>query len=238
VKLYFALGGAMHDAAITAWSIKGCYDTSRPVSAIRGMAELGQSSDPMLPNYHADGIELVPGYIEVVGLTDPLADDPDTPGVDTLNAGKIKLYTWRGPDYVTNPNLDTAGVGWILAADWWPYQRPTFVSPPFPGYISGHSTYSRTAAELMALFTGDEFFPGGKSEFQAPQNQYLVFEDGPSVDVVFEWAKYTDASDQCSLSRIWGGIHPPADDVAGRRIGMVLGPEVYDHARGFFEGRR
>jgi hypothetical protein len=238
VKLYFAMGGAMHDAAITAWGIKGCYDSSRPVSAIRGMAERGQSSDPMQPNYDPDGIELVPGYIEVVGPTDPLADDPDVPGVDMLNAGKIKLYAWRGPDFVPNPQVDTAGVGWILAADWWPYQRPTFVTPPFPGYISGHSTYSRTGAELLTLFTGDAFFPGGMSEFHAPRNEFLVFEEGPSTDVVFEWAKYIDASDQCSLSRIWGGIHPPADDIVGRRIGMELGPEVYHYARGFYSGKR
>jgi hypothetical protein len=236
VKLYFALGGAMHDVAITAWGIKGCYDSSRPVSAIRGMAEFGQSSDPLGPNYHPDGLALVPGYIEIVEPTDPLADDPATPGVDTLKAGEIKLYTWRGPDYINNPNFDTAGVGWILAENWWPYQRPTFVTPPFPGYISGHSTYSRTAAELLADFTGDEFFPGGKSEFEAPANQFLVFEDGPSVDIVFEWAKYTDASDQCSLSRIWGGIHPPADDVPGRLIGMELGPSVFLHALDYFDG--
>ncbi|MBK8704103.1 MAG: hypothetical protein IPN33_11125 [Saprospiraceae bacterium] len=46
VKSYFTLGGAVHDAAITAWGIKGWYDYVRPVSAIRYMARLGQSSDP------------------------------------------------------------------------------------------------------------------------------------------------------------------------------------------------
>ena len=45
VKSYFLLGGAMHDAAISAWSIKGWYDYIRPISAIRYMADLGQSSD-------------------------------------------------------------------------------------------------------------------------------------------------------------------------------------------------
>lgn len=236
VKAYFALGGAMHDVAVTVWGIKGCYDSSRPVSTIRAMAERGQSSDPALPGYHPDGLVLVPGYIELVGADDPLADDPDTPGADTLHAGKIKLFTWRGPGYVADAATTTAGAGWILAANWWPYQRPTFVTPPFQGYVSGHSTFSRAAAELLSRFTGDEFFPGGKSEFHAPQNQFLVFEDGPSVDVVFEWAKYTDASDQCSLSRIWGGIHPPADDIAGRRIGMKLGPGAFDHAMDYFNG--
>jgi hypothetical protein len=132
--------------------------------------------------------------------------------------------------------FDFAGVGWILAENWWPYQRPTFVTPPFSGYISGHSTYSRTAAELLTLFTGDAYFPGGMSEFPAPQNEFLVFEEGPSVDITLEWAKYIDASDQCSLSRLWGGIHPPADDIVGRRIGMELGPEAFAHARDYFNG--
>ena len=30
---------------------------------------------------------------------------------------------------------------------------------------------------------------------------------------------YADAADECSLSRIYGGIHPPADDIPGRLIG-------------------
>ena len=231
VKLYFALGGAMHDAAIVSWGIKGCYDYARPISAIRGMAERGQSSNPGLASYHVDGIPLIPGYIELVEAGDPLA------GTLNENVGKIKLYAWRGPEYISNPNFDFAGVDWILAENWWPYQRPTFVSPPFAGYISGHSTFSRTAAELMALFTGDEYFPGGKSEFEAPMNQFLVFEDGPSVDLILEWAKYADASDQTSLSRIWGGIHPPADDVPGRLIGMQLGPQAFSYARSFFNGQ-
>jgi hypothetical protein len=230
IKIYFALGGAMHDAAISAWSVKGCYDFIRPVAAIRAMADRGQSSDPMALSYNVDGIPLEPGYIEVVQAGDPLA------GAMNENVGKIKLFAWRGPNYISNPNFDVAGVDWILAENWWPYQRPTFVTPPFAGYISGHSTYSRTAAELMALFTGDEYFPGGMSEFPAPRNQFLVFEDGPSVDLVLEWAKYVDASDQCSLSRIWGGIHPPADDMPGRLIGMELGPEAFMHARDYFNG--
>ena len=58
VKAYFALGGAVHDAAIAAWGVKGWYDYIRPISAIRGMAERGQSSDPELPRYAPDGIPL------------------------------------------------------------------------------------------------------------------------------------------------------------------------------------
>jgi hypothetical protein len=236
VKLYFALGGAEHDAAIAAWSIKGCYDSSRPVAAIRAMADLGQSSNPLLPHYHPDGLPLVPGYVELVQVGDPLADNPLTP-LPNDHVNKIKVFAWRGPPYINNPNFDTAGVGWILAENWWPYQAATFVTPPFAGFPSGHSTFSRTAAELLAAFTGDEYFPGGKSDIRIARNQYLRFEEGPTVDIVFEWARYVDASDQCSLSRIWMGIHPPVDDIAGRHIGMKLGPQVFQHALDYFNGR-
>lgn len=230
VKLYFALGGGVHDAAVTAWGIKGWYDYVRPISALRFMASLGQSSDETLPSYNPEGIPLEKGYVELVEEGDPLAGD------DNEHVGEIKFKAWRGPEYVKNPATDYAGVGWILAANWWPYQRPTFVSPPFAGYVSGHSTFSRTSAEILTAFTGDEFFPGGMAEFVAKKNKFLVFEEGPSEDVVLQWATYRDASDQTSLSRIWGGIHPPADDVVGRRLGIVIGKDAMDLADAHFSG--
>ncbi len=220
VKAYFSIGGAMHDAAIAAWSIKGYYDYLRPVSAIRFMADQGQCSDPGAMSYSPAGIPLIPGYVEIVQAGDELA------GEFNQHVGKVKLYTWKGPDYIEDPETDVAGVGWILAENWWPYQRPSFVSPPFAGYISGHSTYSRTAAELLSLMTGSEYFPGGMSGFEVEANEFLVFEDGPTESFELQWAKYIDASDQCSLSRIWGGIHPPIDDIPGRKIGMELGPKA------------
>ena len=194
------------------------------------MADLGQSTDPDLPAYHESGLPLEPGLIELVDAGDPLA------GADGEHVGKIKLYAWRGPDYIDDPATDVAGVGWILAENWWPYQRPSFVTPPFAGYVSGHSTYSRAAAELLTSLTGDPFFPGGMSGFEIHRNEFLVFEDGPSVDMTLQWATYRDASDQCSLSRIWGGIHPPADDIPGRLIGMRIGPAAFDLAKRYFEG--
>ncbi|MGC1471703.1 MAG: FG-GAP-like repeat-containing protein [Psychroserpens sp.] len=230
VKSYFILGGAMHDAAISAWSIKGWYDYVRPISAIRYMALMGQGTDPALDNYNVAGIPLIDGYVEIVDDLDPLR------GVGGSNIGKIKLYTWRGPDYIVDENTDSAGVGWILAENWWPYQRPTFVTPPFAGYVSGHSTFSRAAAEVLTSMTGTPFFPGGMGEFTAKQNDFLVFEQGPSVEVKLQWATYRDASDQTSLSRIWGGIHPPADDIPGRLIGEKVGLDAFDFAVPYFSG--
>lgn len=232
VKSYFCLSGALHDAAIVAWGSKGWYDYIRPISALRYMADKGQSSDSTLPSYHPAGILLDSGLIELVKVGDPLA------GSNNENVNKIKIKAWKGPSYINDPKTDSAGVDWILAGNWWPYQRPTFITPPFAGYVSGHSTFSRAAAEVLTLFTGDEYFPGGMGEFAAPKDSFLVFEKGPSVDVVLQWATYRDASDQCSLSRIWGGIHPPADDIPGRLMGIDIGVTAFKEAELYFNNQK
>lgn len=229
LKAYFTLGGAVHDAAIAAWSVKGWYDGTRPITALRWLADRGQSSNTQTPNYDPAGIKLIPGWIEQVQLGDPLV------GPNEEHLGKIKLFTWQGFDSILNPMDDIAGVGWILAENWWPFQRKTFVTPPFAGYISGHSTYSRAAAEALTLLTGDEYFPGGMSTYQITANSgFLGVEKGPSVDVILQWATYRDASDQTSLSRIWGGIHPPEDDIPGRIIGAKVGTAAFYHAKEYF----
>jgi len=228
VKAYFMLGGAMHDCAVAAWGLKGWYDYIRPVSAIRMMGDRGQCSDPNLMSYDPFGLDLIEGYIELVEEGDELA------GTNNIDVGKIKIKTWRGPSYINTSATGFAGVGWILAENWWPYQRPSFVTPPFAGYVSGHSTFSRAAAEVLTTLTGDPFFPGGMGEFSVKKNEFLVFEEGPSVDFTLQWATYRDASDQTSLSRIWGGIHPPADDIPGRKVGEQIGTEIFDFAEQFF----
>jgi hypothetical protein len=228
VKSYLALGGAMHDSAINTWGIKGYYDYIRPISAIRYMASKGQSSDVSLPSFHPHGLPLVDGLIEIITAGDPLE------GESGENIGKIKTFSWKGPDFIDNPETDIAGVDWILGTHWWPYQRGTFVTPPFAGYVSGHSTFSRAAAEVLTLLTGNPFFPGGMGTFNIEQNEFLVFEEGPTESLTLQWATYRDASDQTSLSRIWGGIHPPIDDIAGRIIGDKIGKQAFNLALEYF----
>ena len=230
VKSYLMLGGAMHDCAVNTWGIKGYYDYVRPISAIRYMSSKGQSTNKSLPSYNPHGIPLVDGLTAVIEAGDALA------GPNNENVGKIKIYAWKGPDFIADPETDTAGVDWILGTHWWPYQRGTFVTPPFAGYVSGHSTFSRAAAEVMTLLTGNEYFPGGMGIFDIKQNDFLVFEQGPTQDLTLQWATYRDASDQTSLSRIWGGIHPPIDDIRGRKIGEKIGIESYNIALKYFNG--
>jgi hypothetical protein len=110
------------------------------------------------------------------------------------------------------------------------------VTPPFAGFPSGHSAFSRAAAVVLHEVTGSPYFPNGLGEFLAPQNEFLVFEDGPSVDVTLQYASYYDASDQTSLSRIWGGIHPPQDDLVSRHIGAQIANDAVGHALTLFDG--
>lgn len=230
VKLYFALNAALHDAACAAWSVKRFYNGWRPLSAIRYMALQGQSSDPNLPSYHTNGLPLIPGSIELVTGTTAVSGERH----HGLKPGNIAVLAWPGQP--ANPNSTHQGVKWIHAIDWIPYQRATFVTPAFPGYISGHSTFSRAAAEVLTIITGSPFFPGGLGTYTAAANKTLGFEKGPSETIVLQWGTYYDAADQAGLSRIWGGIHPPADDFAGRRAGSLAGKTAWSLATRYFDG--
>jgi len=236
VKLYLMLGGILHDAAVAVWGMKGWYDYIRPISALRYMCDQGQSSDPDGPSYHPGGITLYPGLVEVITPETAAPGGRHFPlgGNIYEHHGKIAVRAWRGPDYVPDPATDVAGVGWIRCENWWPYQRPSFVTPPFSGYPSGHSTFSRAAAEVMSDFTGSKFFPGGLGTFAAPKNEYLVFEQGPSVDIDLQWASYFDAADETSLSRIYGGIHPAQDDIPGRILGAKIAQDGFCFANRLF----
>ncbi|NEZ04096.1 vanadium-dependent haloperoxidase [Wenzhouxiangella sp. XN201] len=230
VKAYLALGGAMHDAAVSSWGIKGYHDAVRPIAAIRYMASRGQSTDLADPSYDPEGLPLVPGLIELI-----TADSVNNHHAHLADhIGEIAIRAWRGHGH--DPETETAGVGWIRAQAWWPYQQPDFVTPPFAGYVSGHSTFSRAAAQVLTRLTGDEFFPGGLGEYCVAQDSFLSFELGPSQDMCLQWARYYDAADESGRSRIYGGIHPEFDDLPGRVIGQTVGNDAWNLARRYFRG--
>jgi hypothetical protein len=230
VGLYFALNGAVHDAAIAAWGVKRHYESVRPISMIRYLAGQGQSSDPRLPSYSRDGLPLVPGLIELVTAESsaPEARHAALAG----HVGEIAIRAWRGSPPTP---AEQSGVGWILGTRWVPYQRPTFVTPAFPGFVSGHSTFSRAAAEVLAGYTGSPYFPGGLFESRVKVGG-LATDRGPSADVVLQSASYYDAADQAGISRLYGGIHIVADDFAGRRVGSIVGKRAWALAQRYANG--
>jgi hypothetical protein len=233
VHVYLALNGAVHDAAITAWDIKRRSASVRPISLIRWMGGKGQSSDPNGPSYDPRGLPLVPGLIEVI------TKESSAPGERHAGlaffVGQVAVRDWLGEP--ADRKDQVSGVGWVRAVDWITYQRRTFVTPAFPAFISGHSTFSRAAAEVLASLTGSPFFPGGMAEYVASRDHFLQFEKGPTTDVHLQWASYFDASDEAGQSRLWGSIHIPPDDFTGRRLGHQIGLDAVAVASKYFSGK-
>lgn len=231
VHVYFALNGAVHDAAIAAWELKRKYLSSRPITLIRYMGGKGQRSYPKEPAYDPEGLPLEDGLIEVI------TEQSSAPGERHEHlrryVGEIAVRSWQGEP--GDRKHEVGGCGWVLAVEWLPYQRRTFVTPAFPGYLSGHSTFSRAAATVLAELTGSPAFPGGLGSFSCAPG-YLVFEQGPAAPLELQWATYFDAADQAGQSRLWGGIHVAQDDFDGRRVGSVVGASVLEVAKKYFDG--
>ncbi len=146
-----------------------------------------------------------------------------------LLAGEM-IEAWAGPERGTEE---------IPAELWQPYQKLTFVTPPFPEFVSGHSAFSMAAARTLEAFLGsDEFFDGetlgnydldgvpGIDRLGEFIGTGLLFEayDGP--DIVLRWETLTEAAEEAGISRLYGGIHMQDGDLRGREVGA----EVADHA--------
>ncbi|MBL9169993.1 MAG: phosphatase PAP2 family protein [Verrucomicrobiales bacterium] len=135
-----------------------------------------------------------------------------------LKKGK-KILSWAGP------NL---GTQWINGEDWLPYQPPTFITPPFPEYTSGHSAFSAAGAEVLRSFTGSDKFAYGVT-LKAGSSRT---EPGtvPARDLVLYWNTFTEASDEAGISRRYGGIHFAQGDLESRDMGRRIGKQVWRKA--------
>ncbi len=240
VKRYFAMNAAMHDAATAAWTCKRQYDYVRPITMARYMGLLGQSSDPGDPmdpvsweafTYDPDGLKLEPGLVEIITPESSAAGERHEHLAEFVPG--IAIYTWGGEP--ADPETEYTGSEWIHPMNWLPYQRDTFVTPAFAGYVSGHSCFSRAGAEVMTRFTGSPYFPGGLGEYTEPAGA-LEFEAGPTSDVTLQWATYYDAADEAGISRLYGGIHVAPDDGPGRVIGSKVGIAAYQLAEKYWDG--
>lgn len=120
----------------------------------------------------------------------------------------------------------------VPGGSWNPYQASTVVTPPFAEYVSGHSTYSASAAEVLKLFTGSDVFGYGVTIGKGTSR----VEPGsvPAADILLSWATFTDASDEAGISRRYGGIHFRDGDLEGRRVGHLIGSEAWRKAKKLF----
>ena len=139
-----------------------------------------------------------------------------------------KTITGYGPLGVAGGLRQIAGETWI------PYQPATFPTPPFPEHVSGHSTFSAAAAEVLRRFTGSDAF--GNS-YTKPAHSMAIEAALPSSDVTLSWATFSDAADEAGLSRVYGGIHFDHANVAGKDLGRKVGALVFDKAQRYWMGQ-
>jgi len=136
-----------------------------------------------------------------------------------------QIRAWGGPG---------KGTIWMDGSQWIPYQPSTFPTPPFPEYISGHSTFSAAGATILFLWTGSDKF-GDSVTFATGSS---VIEPGitPKNQVTLEWKTFTDAADEAGISRRYGGIHFKAGDLVGRAVGDLVGLQAWIKAQAYFNG--
>jgi hypothetical protein len=145
------------------------------------------------------------------------------------------VTSWIGPNAPNTIN----GFGTVQGQDWKPYQADGVVTPPFPEYVSGHSTFSAAGNVIMVGFTGSDNF-GGRITISAknPDGTYWSkIEPGlPATPVTLSWPTYTAMADEAGLSRRYGGIHFKTGDIQGRALGNMVGQNVYSKAQSYFRG--
>jgi hypothetical protein len=177
VKLFFALGNALFDASIFAWTTKFQYDSERPTTGIR-------------ERYR----------------------------------GKM-ITSWLGPKQ---------GYGKVPGERWLPYQALNVITPGFPEYVSGHSTFSGAGrAVINKFFNTDNFnakvtIPAGSSKIEPGLT--------PAKPVVLSWKTLDAMADQAGMSRRYGGIHFQSGDEQGRALGALTGVNVWTRAQAYFAG--
>jgi hypothetical protein len=122
----------------------------------------------------------------------------------------------------------------ILGQHWRPYQVATFITPPFSEHVSGHSTFSSSAAEALKLFTGSDSFPNSAvvpAGFSAVEPGVV-----PAQPVTLSWPTFSAAADEAGISRLYGGIHFRNGDLEGRKLGRKVGAQAYALSRAYING--
>jgi hypothetical protein len=141
-----------------------------------------------------------------------------------------QVTSWLGP---------YQGYGQVPGEQWIPYQSPNVVTPPFPEYVSGHSTFSSAAAAILAKFTGSDAFgasvtiEAGTSLFE-PRTDTQV--GTPAANITLSWPTLTAAAKDAGLSRRLGGIHFQDGDEHGYNLGQRVGGNVLAQTMGYIDG--
>ena len=134
-----------------------------------------------------------------------------------------RLIGWAGP---------RGGTKEMAAEDWHPYSPMSFITPPFPGYTSGHATVSGACAKMLELFTGSDGFDA----IEKRRHCELTEKEG-GEEITLTLPTFSATAEMAALSRALGGYHIPVDNDVGLRVGREIASWSWPKYQEFFAGK-
>lgn len=133
-----------------------------------------------------------------------------------------KITGWAGPD---------GGTKEMLGENWHPYSPQTFVTPPFPGYTSGHATVSGASSKIIELFTGSDVY--GYAE---KRNHCELTEKNAGEIITIDLPTWSRTAEIAASSRALGGYHIPIDNNIGLKVGREIALWSWPKYQAYFNG--
>ncbi len=134
-----------------------------------------------------------------------------------------RVSGWAGPE---------GGVIEMPAEEWHPYSPYSFITPPFPGYTSGHATVSGACAKILELFTGSDHY-GAVEKRRCCELTEKHAGDAVALDL----PTFSSTAEMAARSRALGGYHISIDNDVGLRVGRELAVWSWPRYRALWEGR-
>lgn len=151
-----------------------------------------------------------------------------------------QIQGWAGP---------CKGVVTMRGEEWLPYSPAAFITPPFPGFPSGHATVSGASARILEHFTGSDRFG-----FYESRRAGVLTEDGcalplmqavdgvPALDLpatrneILLLPTFSSTAEMAAVSRAMGGYHIPYDNHEGLKLGKVIADWSWPRYQAYFDG--
>lgn len=133
-----------------------------------------------------------------------------------------RIIGWAGPE---------GGTKELPAEEWHPYSPLSFITPPFPGYTSGHATVSGACAKMLELFTGSDAY--GFLE-RRPHCELTEVNTGTEVDLYLK--TFSATAEMAAWSRALGGYHIPIDNDVGLQVGRDIAVWSWPKYQEYFNG--
>ncbi len=152
--------------------------------------------------------------------------------------------------FFPNQTISYYGGNNVSSSLWVPYQPSTFITPPFPDFVSGHSTFSSVGAKVLSKLIGNDllklnleldvsllpivsplFSNNQKIENTFYLHCFTIFphcsevnSSYPDKAITLRYNSWDDMALDAGISRIYGGIHYDVSNYSG----YLLGNKIYE----------